>query len=146
MILDNEKRTVHEWLTKHTKQGTLNIVTGYFTVGALAYLSEKVNDKIKTFDFVLGDVVNYDPNQDRTLNLLNENISLDSALQLHKLAREAVAFLKQDKVKAKTLEPNFCHAKVYLFKTDDEDDNYDVNPYNNKINVQLNIKSPNSSP
>lgn len=140
MILDNEKRTVHEWLTKHTKQGTLNIVTGYFTVGALAYLSEKVNDKIKTFDFVLGDVVNYDPNQDRTLNLLNENISLDSALQLHKLAREAVAFLKQDKVKAKTLEPNFCHAKVYLFKTDDEDDNYFVQGSSNLTEAGIGLK------
>lgn len=140
MILDNEKRTVHEWLTKHTKDGTLNIVTGYFTVGALAFLSEKVNDKIKTFDFVLGDVVNYDPNQDRTLNLLNENISLDSALQLNKLARQAVAFLKQDKVKAKTLEPNFCHAKVYLFKADDEDDNYFVQGSSNLTEAGIGLK------
>ena len=25
-------------------------------------------------------------------------------------------FLKLEKVKAKTLEPNFCHAKLFLFK------------------------------
>ena len=141
MILDNEKRSVHDWLIKHTKQGTLNIVTGYFTVGALAYLSEKVNDKIKIFDFVLGDVVNYDPNQDRTLNLLNENISLDSALQLNKLAQQAVAFLKQDKVKAKTLEPNFCHAKVYLFQSDsDEDDNYFIQGSSNLTEAGVGLK------
>lgn len=36
-------------------------------------------------------------------------------LKLNKLSQEAVRFLKQDKVFAKTLEPNFCHAKSYLF-------------------------------
>jgi hypothetical protein len=123
MILDTEKRTVHEWLSKHTKKGTLNVVTGYFTVGALAYLSKQFNAKIKSFDFILGDIVRFDSQQNRTLNLLNENISLDAALQINQLAQQAVAFLQLDKVRLKTLEPNFCYAKVYLFKAaQDEDD------------------------
>ncbi|MEY4934798.1 MAG: hypothetical protein RIS64_1157 [Bacteroidota bacterium] len=98
MILDTEKRTVHEWLSKHTKKGTLNVVTGYFTVGALAYLSKQFNAKIKSFDFILGDIVRFDSQQNRTLNLLNENISLDAALQINQLAQQAVAFLQLDKV------------------------------------------------
>ena len=141
MILDNEKRTVHEWLTKHTKEGSVNIVTGYFTIGALAYLSEQMNAKIKSFDMVLGEIVNYDVAQDRTLNLLNENISLNSALQLTKIAQKAVAFLKQDKVRVKTLEPNFCHAKVYLFNApQDEDDNYFIQGSANLTEAGIGLK------
>lgn len=43
MILDNENWNlkVHEWISKYTKTGKLSIVTGYFTVGALAYLSKE---------------------------------------------------------------------------------------------------------
>ncbi len=48
MLLDNENKNlkVHEWITKYTENGTLNIVTGYFTVGALAYLSQKTKHNI----------------------------------------------------------------------------------------------------
>ena len=123
MILDNEKHLkVHEWIVKYTEEGTIDIVTGYFTVGALAYLSQQVNQKIAKFRLVLGDIVNLDQVDDRPLDLLNENITIEAALNLSRLAQEAVDFLKQDKVKAKTLEPNFCHAKCYLFEPSKSDD------------------------
>jgi superfamily II DNA or RNA helicase len=123
MILDNEKHLkVHEWIVKYTEEGTIDIVTGYFTVGALAYLSQQVNQKIAKFRLVLGDIVNLDQVDDRPLDLLNENITIEAALNLSRLAQEAVDFLKQDKVKAKTLEPNFCHAKCYLFEPSKKDD------------------------
>ena len=123
MILDNEKHLkVHEWIVKYTEEGTIDIVTGYFTVGALAYLSQQVNQKITKFRLVLGDIVNLDQVDDRPLDLLNENITIEAALNLSRLAQEAVDFLKQDKVKAKTLEPNFCHAKCYLFEPSKSDD------------------------
>ena len=62
MILDNENENpkVHEWITTYTNNGTLSIVTGYFTVGALAYLSTTTKDKIAEYKFVLGDIVNFD--------------------------------------------------------------------------------------
>lgn len=116
MILDNENENlkVHEWITKYTQTGKLSIVTGYFTVGALAYLSKTTKDKIDEYKFILGDIVNFDSDKDRALDLLNEDINIDASLKLNKVAQEAVAFLELDKVIAKTLEPNFCHAKVYL--------------------------------
>ncbi len=48
MILDNENENlkVHEWIKKYTQTGKLSIVTGYFTVGALAYLSKATKDKM----------------------------------------------------------------------------------------------------
>ncbi|MDI6736404.1 MAG: phospholipase D-like domain-containing protein [bacterium] len=123
MILDNENKNlkVHEWITRYTVEGRFNIVTGYFTVGALAYISQKVNEKIDEFNLVLGDIVNIGQIKNRTLDLLNENITIEAALRLSSLSKEAVNFLKQDKVKAKTLEPNFCHAKAYIFESKDKD-------------------------
>ncbi|KPA09840.1 hypothetical protein MHK_009955 [Candidatus Magnetomorum sp. HK-1] len=39
MILDNknENLKVYEWLREYTESGKMDIVTGYFTVGALVY-------------------------------------------------------------------------------------------------------------
>ena len=119
MILDNENKNlkVHEWIIKYTSEGNFDIVTGYFTIGALSYISNRINDKIKEFRFVLGDIVNVGSLKEKTLDLLNENISVEAALKLNKLAKEVVHFLQQENVHTKTLEPNFCHAKAYLFKS-----------------------------
>ena len=115
MIIDNENRKlkVHEWIAKYNEEGSLDIVTGYFTIGALAYLSKSTKDKIENYRFVLGDIVNFDK-KSKALDLLNETIGIEDSFKLNLLAKEAVEFLKLDKVIAKTLEPNFCHAKLYL--------------------------------
>jgi len=125
MIIDNEnqKLKVHEWITKYNEEGTLDIVTGYFTVGALAYLSKTTKDKIVNYRFVLGDIVNFDE-KIKALDLLNENISIETSFRLKQLAKEAVDFLNLKKVAAKTLEPNFCHAKLYLKTAKDDDRNH----------------------
>lgn len=100
MILDNENENlkVHEWISSYTEQGKLDLVTGYFTIGALAWLSKQVNDKISNFRFVLGDIVNIDSEDNRPLDLLNENITIEASLKLNSLSQEAVRFLKQENV------------------------------------------------
>ena len=54
MILDNENKEfkVHEWISKYTEEGKFDLVTGYFTIGALAFLSKQINNKIKIFIIV----------------------------------------------------------------------------------------------
>jgi len=46
MILDNKNTNfkVHKWIARYTKEGKFSLVTGYFTIGALAYLFDKIND------------------------------------------------------------------------------------------------------
>jgi superfamily II DNA or RNA helicase len=123
MILDNSKdRKVYEWIEKYIEQGAIDVVTGYFTIATLAYISKKVNQQTSQFRLVLGDIVNFDQEENRPLDLLNENITIEAALKLNRLAQEAVEFLKQGKVLAKTLEPNFCHAKCYVFRPTNNDD------------------------
>lgn len=118
MLLDNEKRgKVYDWLEKYTKEGQLDVVTGYFTIGALAWLSDKVNGNVEQYRMVLGDIVHQNSGQIDELQLLNEEISLESAFKLKGKANQAIQFLKQDKVSLKTLEPNFCHAKAYIYRS-----------------------------
>jgi superfamily II DNA or RNA helicase len=116
MILDNQNKNlkVHEWITENTNEGEFDIVTGYFTIGALAFLSDKTNIKISAYRFVIGDIVANADGKVKALDLLNENITIDTAFQIKAWAVEAVQFLKQSKVTCKTLEPNFCHAKLYV--------------------------------
>jgi ERCC4-related helicase len=146
MLLDNEKLKVHEWITKYTQTGQLSIVTGYFTVGALAYLSKATKDKIAEYKFIIGDIVSFDIDKDRVLDLLNENITIEASLKLNKVAQEAVAFLELDKVTAKTLEPNFCHAKAYLYKHNDEDPQKDfyITGSSNLTEAGIGLKTTNN--
>ncbi|MCY3998473.1 MAG: helicase-related protein [Flavobacteriaceae bacterium] len=121
MLLDNnsKEKSVYQWIKENTEEGKLDIVTGYFTIGALSFLSKEINKKINRFRLILGNIANVEQKEIRAINLLNENVTADSAFELVKLSREAVEFLKQDKLLAKTLEPNFCHAKCYLFSPKD---------------------------
>ncbi|MDR2065441.1 MAG: phospholipase D-like domain-containing protein [Prevotellaceae bacterium] len=148
MLLDNENENlkVHEWLSEKTKEGTMSIVTGYFTVGALAYLAKKTQEKISAYRFILGDIVNVANEQVRSLDLLNEEIGVEAALRLSNIAREAVDFLKLDKVKTKTLEPNFCHAKLYLFKDENNDaqNNYYISGSSNLTEAGIGLKITNN--
>lgn len=124
MILDNgnKNKKVHEWIAEYTDEGEFDIVTGYFTIGALAYISDTINDKISRFRLLLGDLANNILKDEHPLDLLNENITIEAALKLNCLSQKAVDFLKQEKVETKVLEPNFCHAKSYLFEPANKDD------------------------
>ncbi len=147
MLLDNknDNQKVYEWLKEYTESGKIDIVTGYFTVGALAYLSRQINEKIKNFRMVLGDIVSIDIIHDRNIDLLNENITIEAALELSAVAKEAVEFLKQEKVAAKTLEPNFCHAKIYLFNPEKDDRHkYFVSGSSNLTEAGIGLKQTNN--
>jgi superfamily II DNA or RNA helicase len=148
MILDNENRNpkVYEWIERYTAEGSINIVTGYFTVSALAWLSKQTKDKIKQFRFVLGDIVNHDSELVDALDLLNVELSVEGAMQLSMLAQEAVHFLDLQQVEVKTLEPNFCHAKMYLYQAADQDPqrNYYITGSSNLTDAGIGRKATNN--
>lgn len=148
MILDNQNKNlkVYQWITKYTEEGKLDIVTGYFTVGALAYISKNINEKVEQLRLVMGDIVSMDSYEERPLDLLNENICIEAALKLNSAAQEAVSFLKQEKVITKTLEPNFCHAKIYLFDPADNDERkkYFISGSSNLTEAGVGLKKTNN--
>ena len=119
MLVDNhsKKQKVYHWIEEYitlSNNGEFSIVTGFFTIGALLYFVKLTNDKIAKYRFILGDITQRDVTEISSLDLLNSDLSLEKALKLKSLAKEAVDFLKLDKVSLRTLEPNFCHAKVYI--------------------------------
>ncbi|MFW6151676.1 MAG: helicase-related protein [Verrucomicrobiota bacterium] len=142
MILDNQStdKKVHEWITRYTRDGSIDSVTGYFTVGALAFLSDQINDRIKQFRFIIGDIVKTEVTDERPLDLLNESLTVEGALNLKGAAVKAVEFLRQSKVRTKTMEPNFCHAKFWLFNGSDAPDNYFITGSSNLTTAGLGLK------
>ena len=119
MLVDNHSsnQKVHHWINSYVDEGDFSLVTGYFTIGALVHFSKLCQEKIKDYKFLLGDITQRDSILVKSLDLLNADLSIDKALSLKKLAIQAVEFLKLDSVSVKTLEPNFCHAKLYLFNS-----------------------------
>lgn len=142
MLFDNAtpETSVATWLREQTHAGKLDVTSGYFTVGILAFISRKLNEKITDFRFVLGDIVCRDQDKEKPINLLTETITVDAALQLNQLAREAVAFLKLDKVRVHTVEPNFCHAKTILFRAPARPASYFVTGSSNLTEAGLGLQ------
>jgi superfamily II DNA or RNA helicase len=116
MILDNstEEKKIINWFKNETPEDIkFNIVTGYFTIGALYDFIQIVKDKSTEINIVFGDML-LDDQIDFPVDLLNGNIQISDTFSLPMKAKEVVDFLKKDLIKIKILEPNFCHAKVYL--------------------------------
>ncbi len=44
MLLDNEKteQSVQQWITQYIDAGRMDVVTGYFTIGAMAFMASVV--------------------------------------------------------------------------------------------------------
>lgn len=116
MILDNstDDKKIINWFKNETPENIkFNIVTGYFTIGALYDFIQIADSKTTEINIVFGDMLLEDQ-VDFPIDLLNGNINISDAFSLPKKAKEVVDFFKNEKIKIKILEPNFCHAKVYL--------------------------------
>ena len=121
MILDNstEEKKIINWFKNETPDNIkFNIVTGYFTIGALYDFIQIVKDKTSEINIVFGDML-LENQIDFPVDLLNGDINISDAFLLPKKAKEVVDFLKKEKIRIKILEPNFCHAKVYLALSND---------------------------
>ena len=144
MLVDNHSTEfkVHNFIQQYINDGSMDIVTGYFTVGALCHFANLTNEKIAQYRIILGDITQRDVTEISSLDLLNSDLSLEKALRLKSLAKEAVDFLQLSKVSLKTLEPNFCHAKLYLFKSEknDRQKNFYISGSSNLTEAGIGIK------
>lgn len=146
MLLDNKTRSnksgyfkVFELLADYIETGRVDIVTGYFSVSAIAKLFEKVNNAI-SFRMILGDLLQTEAKNDKTINLLSDCLSVNHAFSLSISAKKAVEFLKQEKVRIKTIQRNFCHAKTYIYKDNDPRKNFQIIGSSNLTEAGLGLK------
>lgn len=128
MLLDNKSTQkshptkVFEFFKKYlTVKGKINAVTGYFSPSGFARFHEHFDEFVSEYNLVIGDLATAESTKEKVYQLLSDNLSLVNGVNSLKDADLAIQFLKQDKVKVKTLKPNFCHAKAYLFEEEKND-------------------------
>ncbi|MDR0762456.1 MAG: DEAD/DEAH box helicase family protein [Campylobacteraceae bacterium] len=145
MLLDNKTQTdgillkMVDFLKKNTEQGLLDLVTGFFSINALAMMHNELGNAEK-FRFVLGNLIQDEKEISKVINLLNSDAGIESTLSLSLSAQKAVEFLKQDKVAIKTVQKNFCHAKAYIYKDRDERKNYHIIGSSNLTDAGLGMR------
>ncbi|MEN9354668.1 MAG: hypothetical protein RL318_1993 [Fibrobacterota bacterium] len=125
MIVDNKtagKKKVHQHLAAMLEAGTLDLVSGYFTIGALVWLARECAGKIRNTRMVLGDLAVSEKTEDNAalLDLFHTSISWEDAFGLAGIAQEAVAFLETQEVQIRTTRPDFCHAKLFHHRSERE--------------------------
>lgn len=146
MLLDNKTKTndnehykVIEFIKSNTENGTLDVVTGYFSVNALALMKDEINT-VEKFRLILGNLMHEELQPNKVIDLLNGNASINSTLSLSMSAQKAVEFLKQEKVVVKSIQNNFCHAKTYLYTDKTKTKNYFIVGSSNLTDAGLGIK------
>jgi ERCC4-related helicase len=146
MLLDNKTKTednehykVFDFIKAFTEEGALDIVTGYFSINALALMKDEINS-VKKFRLILGNLMYDEVQQNKVIDLLNGDTSIISTLTLSHSAQKAVEFLQQDKVALKNIQKNFCHAKTYLYTDDTKTKNYFIVGSSNLTDAGLGIK------
>ncbi|MBW2644447.1 MAG: hypothetical protein JRC89_14115, partial [Deltaproteobacteria bacterium] len=70
----------------------------------------------------------------------SDSLAVDQSLFLSVSAKKAVEFLKQEKVRIKTIQRNFCHAKTYIYKDNDPRKNFQVIGSSNLTEAGLGLK------
>jgi hypothetical protein len=78
-IAENEHYKVYDFIKANTEQGWLDIVTGFFSVNALAFLKNEVNN-VEKFRLILGNLMQEEAEEDKIINLLNGNLGIESVL------------------------------------------------------------------
>lgn len=146
MLLDNKNKTedndfytVSDFLINCTETGTLDLVTGFFSVNALALMYDKLN-QAAGFRMILGNFLKEGYEQNKIIDILNGNKDIISTIKLSNSAQKAVSFLNQSKVEVKNIQSNFCHAKTYIYTDRDSRKHYHVIGSSNLTDAGLGIK------
>jgi len=119
MLIDNKRftdnKSLYEWFTENTNaKGRLDVVTGFFSLYGLQQYVSGIHADNKVFRLVIGDLTDTQTGEHRIVHLLNES-GLKEGFEMINLVKEVIAFLKKDIVEIRTLRPEFCHAKTYIY-------------------------------
>ena len=129
MILDNKNElnkkskitTVWEYLKKYTGGESLNIVSGFFTISALSLL-KKFDQEPQKFRMILSEIAGRDDQRERVIDILQGTSDLSNAFSLQATAKRAIEILQQDNVELRRIDSAFCHAKTYIYESEEADD------------------------
>ena len=112
MLIDNkinrysedglDMKTVWDFINEYAgkssgQEGEMDIVTGYFTVRALARLYHEIPETDQ-YRIVSSEMVKDDMEEERILDLLNGEPDFETAVDLDQYAQDAKAFLQRNNV------------------------------------------------
>lgn len=126
-----------------TTTGSLDIVTGYFTIRALSKLYREIPEE-DVFRIVSSEMVAKDAEKDNVIDLLNGDNGINATLNIADCARDAVNFLRRDSVHVRAVTGAFCHAKAYMFKSKSHnrwDKNFYLTGSSNLTDAGLGLKA-----
>jgi superfamily II DNA/RNA helicase len=125
MLIDNKNQnnpknptTLYDFFVKYIKEGSFDVVSGYFSVPMLADSFVKFQ-KISKFRMILGELSETAKKENAQVDLLENKPSIKGSFQLAANAKKAISFLEQNKVELKRYE-KFCHAKAYIYENPTE--------------------------
>ena len=146
MLLDNKTQTedssyfkVFDFIKNYTEQGKFDLVSGFFSVNALALMHDELN-QVEKFRMILGNLMQDDSQVNKIIDLLNGDAGIDNTLSLSISAQKAVAFLEQEKVIVRNIQRNFCHAKTYIYSDIDTRKSFRVIGSSNLTDAGLGLK------
>ncbi len=146
MLLDNKTKTedseffkVFDFIKNYTEKGGLDVVTGFFSIHALALMRDEINQAEK-FRLILGNLMQEESQVNKVIDLLNGDPGISSTLSLSASAQKAVEFIQQKNVQIKTIQRNFCHAKAYIYHDEDTRKNFQIIGSSNLTDAGLGIK------
>lgn len=126
MLLDNKIRhnsnpdyKIIDFISRYVRDGRLDLVTGYFSVSALAEISKRLNGTI-VYRMILGHLMKEEGPHNKVIDLLSDDLTIERAIQLNANSKQAIEFLKKESVQVKTIQSAFCHAKSYIYQDDTE--------------------------
>lgn len=112
---DQQEHTVFEFIETNIGEGNLHVISAYFSMGMLSTAYRKLNTP-ENVRMILGDLTKGNQQISQTIDLLNENLSIDRTIHLKQNVKEAVAYLESPRVQVKTFDKDFCHAKAYIYQ------------------------------
>lgn len=122
------------------QHGRLDIVTGFFSIAGLHVLHRELSPE-NHYRLILAELTEDEEFTKKVIDLLQGDISIESSLQLSEQAKNALEFLRRETVEVRAISNAFCHAKSYLFKSDNEArDNFYVMGSSNLTYAGLGIK------
>lgn len=132
MLIDNKKDryddglnivTVWDFIKTYSaiphQMGSFDIVTGYFTLRALAKLHDEIPEEV-VYRLLSSELLKDENDEKHIIDLLRGDEGIGSTFNLEEYVHKAKAFLLRETVSCKAITNAFCHAKVYLYEPEDK--------------------------
>ena len=123
MLIDNKKfsnnnPTVIKYLEDNLQNGDFKLVSGYYTIATLQKLLPKFS-QLNSTKLILGKLSGF-PNQTNTPNhnkksTESSNFNLQQCFEYLVGLEGILEYLESNKANIKSVDPDFCHAKCYIY-------------------------------